>query len=103
MDYAGPLWTGQLYDTKLAEEICKNNKDKTNERFLKTILDESGYSLIGFYDIHAIAKKYKLAIKNFDIIFNDVRKKGYFAARTHFSSLGIKTDMPISELVKIMK
>jgi tRNA (guanine26-N2/guanine27-N2)-dimethyltransferase len=103
MEYAGPLFAGRLFDEKLAEKISKDNTEKSNKNFLETISEESHSEIIGFYDIHALAKKYKLAVPGFGKITDAIKKQGYSVYKTHFTPLGIKTDMPAEELVRIMK
>jgi tRNA (guanine26-N2/guanine27-N2)-dimethyltransferase len=100
--YAGPLWTGRLFDVKLAESISRSNTDVSNEKFLFTILQESKSDLVGFYEIHALCKHYKKKIPNFDLLIQKIRDKNYFVSRTHFTPLGIKTDMSLDELIKII-
>jgi tRNA (guanine26-N2/guanine27-N2)-dimethyltransferase len=102
MIYAGPLWTGGLFDAKLAESICKSNKDATNEKFLSIVMQESKSNVVGFYDIHELCKHYKKKIPNFETLIRKVTEAGYFVSRTHFTPLGVKTNMPIGELIKIL-
>jgi len=101
--YSGPMWTGDLYDKNLAELLYKCNKHEENERFLLTILQESkldGPELIGFYEIHELCKYYKKKIPNFDVLIKKIDNMGYKVSRTHFNPLGIKTNMPLVEIVR---
>jgi tRNA (guanine26-N2/guanine27-N2)-dimethyltransferase len=105
MGYSGPMWTGKLWDEKLAEKISKSNKDKDNIKFLELIMHESkldAQGVFGFYDIHELCKHYKLTIPNTEDLMKQIFNKGHKVSRTHFTLLGIKTDMPISELVKVI-
>lgn len=109
MDYAGPVWTGDLYDEKLAGKIVKENeksKEKTNKAdssFLNTIHAESKLHFFGFYDVHAIAQKHKITIPSFEVLIDKIKKKKYLVSRTHFSDLSIKTNMPLNEFIELMK
>jgi len=106
MTYAGPLWSGKLYDKQLAEKIFKSNKHKKNERFLEVIMQESVLDdpkFIGFYEIHELCKCYKKVIPNFDVLMPKIKDLGYKVSRTHFTPLGIKTNMPIDELLKVIE
>lgn len=107
MAFAGPLWAGELFDEKLATQIFNDINDKSIEKsalnFLATIKSESTLATPGFYDVHLIAKKYKLFIPNFEMLISAVREKGFHAARTHFSPRGIRSDIGILDLVDLMK
>ena len=109
--YAGPMWIGKLYDEKLAEKIFMNNnyianEDKANAKFLETIMQESKLDtlgIIGFYDIHELCQHYKKTIPNSETLMKLIADKGYAVSRTHFTLLGIKTDMPVEELLKTIE
>jgi tRNA G26 N,N-dimethylase Trm1 len=92
-----------LFEEKLAQKMLVANKEDVNNDFLGMVLQESRIKTFGFYDIHQIARKYKLIIPNFSFLMKRIIEKKYLAARTHFSMLGIKSDIPLDDLVKIMK
>jgi len=103
MIYSGPMWIGKIFDEKLAAKIFEMNNDKRNNKFLETIRDESLIDFTCFYDIHAIAKKFKLEISRFDKLIDSIKKDGYVVSRTHFTPLGIKTNMPLDEIKLLME
>ena len=95
----GPLWTGSLWDSKLAAAIAKNSDDK----FLKIIEDESKIKAFGFYDTHTSAKKLKISVPKLDAVIVALRKKGFDAARTHLNGNGIRTDATASLFATLVK
>lgn len=113
---AGPLWKGDLWDSKLANKmhstIIKNTRKGTpinsnqNElaNFLRIIKEESKICAVGFYDTHDIAEKIKLRkiIKKEELI-EMVRERGFKAAETHFSGTGIRSDISYNELLTLIK
>jgi tRNA (guanine26-N2/guanine27-N2)-dimethyltransferase len=103
MNYAGPLWIGNLCNDKIAEAIGKSNKDKSNINFLKVIIDESRLNTIGFFDIHVLGKKYKLKIPSFDALMNQIKNNNFIVSRTSFSPLGIKTNAHLDDVLDIMR
>jgi len=106
MDYSGPMWTGKLFDSELSEKIFSSNKVGEYNKFLETIMLESRdkyNDIFGFYDIHEVCKHYKLAIPDYEILTNNLVKKGYLVSRTHFRLLGIKTDAKINVIVECIK
>lgn len=100
--YAGPLWIGRLCDEKIAELIYKNNEDTVNKKFMMTLSMESSLNpgIVGFYDIHELCKHYKKKIPSFDLLIKKIGDLGYIVSRTHFTPLGIRTNMPVKELVR---
>ena len=90
-DYAGPLWTGELWDEKLVEKMYKNC-DRSNKKMLDMltlIREECKIDSIGFYDLHKIAQK-----KNIDVPkIEDYLKKG--SSRTHFLGWGVRSKKPL--------
>jgi len=97
-DYAGPLWTGKLFDSKLVGKMVKNNKFVEEQKFLDTLKAEVKMDNVGFYDLHVICKKYKLEPKKMDLMLKKLK-----GVRTHFSLYGIKTEKNVGEIIKILK
>ena len=97
-DYAGPLWTGRLFDKKLISKMVKNNPFPEEQKFLDALKTEAKKDIIGFYDLHVIGKKYKLEPKKMDLMLKKLK-----GVRTHFSLNGIKTEKGIREIIKIIK
>jgi len=101
----GPLWTGNLWDSKLVNEMLKNvDSDNTElKKFLEVIKKESVIKSVGYFDIHNAAKKNKtkVLIKK-EVLINRIKKKKFKAACTHFSGTGIRTNMDYNKILKIM-
>jgi tRNA (guanine26-N2/guanine27-N2)-dimethyltransferase len=100
---SGPIWKGQLYDKKLVNKMIKNNKIKENEKILNIIQEESKINTIGFYDLHKIAKKHKLKIPKKEELIKKLRKKGYKASSTHFSGVGVKSNIRLGRLLRLLR
>jgi len=90
---AGPLWLGKLKDQKVVEKMYAAMPSP----FLKTIVDEM--DVVGFYDLHALCKKYKL--KEIPKL-EDVLKKTK-GTRTHFCPYGVKTKMDEAAVLGAIK
>ncbi|MCH8134382.1 MAG: tyrosine-type recombinase/integrase, partial [Proteobacteria bacterium] len=73
---AGPMWTSDLFDEKLANSIYKNNTDSNNLGFLKTLAEESKISTLGFYDTHVLSKKLNWSTKLLGLSFLFFLAKG---------------------------
>ncbi|MBR9690819.1 tRNA (guanine(10)-N(2))-dimethyltransferase [Candidatus Woesearchaeota archaeon] len=97
MDFAGPIFTGKINDSSLIKKM------KADDKFIQTILEESKINLPFFYDIHKIAKKYKIGIPKTDELISRLKKAGFKASKTHFNIYAVKTDASIEKIIKIMK
>ncbi|MDO8740822.1 MAG: tRNA (guanine(26)-N(2))-dimethyltransferase [Candidatus Woesearchaeota archaeon] len=100
---AGPLWIGSLWDEKLVEEMVKNSKEESYS-LLRIIKEESKINTIGFYNTSKIAERNHLkTIPKKQIIIEKIRKLGYKASETHFDPEGIKTDIKLNMLIKLIR
>ncbi len=100
---SGPMWLGKLWDKKLVGKMKKSAEDKKVKKLLDDIYCEASVDSVGFYDIHALCKRNKLKeIPKIDVLIANLKKKGYKAARTHFSGHGVRTDADENVLKKII-
>jgi tRNA (guanine26-N2/guanine27-N2)-dimethyltransferase len=87
-DYAGPLWSGRLWDERLVNMMYKK-RDKNNKELsdmLSMIKEECRIDSVGFYDLHRIAKIKGKPIQRLE----DVLKKG--VTKTHFLGWGVRSE-----------
>ncbi|MBU0469899.1 MAG: tRNA (guanine(26)-N(2))-dimethyltransferase [Nanoarchaeota archaeon] len=94
-DYAGPLWTGKLFDQKLLQAMLKNNPFPEEEKFLQLLNDEMDTPF--FYDLHALSKKYKTDPPKMELALKKLK-----GTRTHFSLTGLKTEKSLKEVLKVV-
>jgi tRNA (guanine26-N2/guanine27-N2)-dimethyltransferase len=106
MDYAGPLWLGELHNKKFIRQMKKLNKQRSYadmdeiSAMLDMMENEVGMPPY-YYNVHAICKIKRLgAIPNMKELIEKLRKKGYRATRTHFSNVSIKTDAPYGDVLE---
>ena len=99
---AGPMWTSGLFDPDLADSISRKYSGP-DEKFLKTIAEESGIATLGFYDTHAISAKFRKSAPKLDFVISELEKLGYSASRTHFSANGIRTNAGYKIVERIVK
>ena len=106
---AGPMWLGELWGKGLCSKMHNNalNNNIFNRklaRFLKIIQEESKINAVGFYDLHDICEKYKIKnLQKKDVIINRIKKAGYEASETHFKGEGIRSDIALRDLIRILK
>ena len=96
---SGPMWLGKLWDEKLAQKMA----EKTDNKMLKTISEESKIDTIGFYDTHQFCKKNKQKIPQIEQTLEEIRKKGFQATRTHFNDWAIKSNVTPEEFLETIK
>lgn len=100
---AGPLWLGQLWDKKLADNVYQSCKDKEIKKFLYLIKNESKINSVGYYNLPEIFKKYKLKQMKKEILFEKIQNKGFNVSNTHFDAESIRSDINLKELLEILK
>ncbi|MCS7131649.1 MAG: helix-turn-helix domain-containing protein, partial [Hadesarchaea archaeon] len=66
-------------------------------------LAEEGDGPPTFYDVHELAKRAGISPPKLSRLLEGLRSKGYFASRTHFSPLGLRTDAPLDEVLRSLK
>lgn len=99
----GPMWTGNMWDSKLVRKMIRINDDKILDKFLTIIYEESRIGAAGFYNLHAFCKRHNLRLKKTDEIKKEIIDNGYSVSGTHFTPLGIRSDIPEEELVRILQ
>ena len=104
---AGPMFLGKLWDNKLVdrmhESLSKNLiKNKEIVKFLGIIGEEAKIDSVGFYDLHEICKKNRLRIPRKVQLIDEIKKKNK-ASETHFTGLGIRSDIQEKKLISILK
>ncbi len=103
LDYAGPLWLGSLWDTKLSKTMKKLTKEKALQSFLTTISKESQINKSCFYNIHKICKHYKIdSIPKKEELIKAIRKTNN-CSETHFDALGLRSDISLKDLIEILR
>ena len=86
---AGPLWTGDLWNTEL---VTKMLKQKLQTTFLQTILEESKTNITGFYSLPKLASIAGVPVAKKETIIKELTKRKFLASQTHFAGDAIKTN-----------
>ena len=64
---------------------------------------ESKIPVVGFYDIHKICKKNKLRTPKKNELVAKIKKAGYKVSETHFAEQGLRSDISLEKLVKLIQ
>lgn len=102
----GPIYTGPLNDEKFIEKMIKNSNKNISPQtmqLLQTLQKETATQQIGFYAPAGQAKyiSHKNWLK-FEKIQEQLAKKGYNFATTHFQKMAFKTNAPFETVMQIM-
>jgi len=102
---AGPLWTGNLFDSKILQKTHNLFEEedaavyhKRVPRILDEMVEENALMTYPYIDIHVLCDLYNLTPpKNKDVI-EYLRNAGHKVARTHFKPTAIRTDASVIDV-----
>lgn len=105
LQYAGPLWTGELFDSKLVNALKPDDFTLGTDRKLKKMvelwrLEATAPGL--FYEIPELSSRLKISPPPMENFFQAMENEGYLATRTHFNPQGFRTDADIDILKNIL-
>lgn len=100
MKMAGPLWTGDVNDAGVLAAMKKATKNAKLAVLLDLLAGENGLPPY-FFDVHAAGRG--AASPKMDDVFSRLKKKGFQAARTHYSPTAVKTDASLVDLKKAVR
>ncbi len=95
---AGPMWLGRLWDEKLTDKLLDLARLSTAKvsaataNLLYVLAEESKIPVFGFFDLAEFKLK---QVPKISKVIEKLQEDGYKAARTHFSSTGVRTDADI--------
>ncbi len=96
--WAGPLWTGSTMDQELIATMSRKNSFPEEQKFLNLLKEEASLPVVGFYDIHEIARKLKISAPPLYPTLWALK-----GVRTHFSPTGFKSAQNINDVLKVVK
>lgn len=105
LTHAGPLWLGQLMDEAFVQRVIADlhSRDFKLRHSALTLLNRCVEEADGpptFYDIHEVARRAKAPPPKIADFIAELKGRGYFASRTHFSPTGLRTDAPLGEMIR---
>jgi tRNA (guanine26-N2/guanine27-N2)-dimethyltransferase len=104
---AGPLWLGKIFDKEfcaLMERELKG-RDFKNQKMIHKLLSlsrDEAEAPPTYYVTDKICDKLNLPIPPLIEVMKELRKAGFQASPTHFSSRGIRTDAPANVVKEIV-
>jgi tRNA (guanine26-N2/guanine27-N2)-dimethyltransferase len=108
MDYAGPLWLGNIQDESFCELLRKEN---TRVAFRNSVRIDALLSLAGYeseapalhYVVDEFSSKLQLPEPSLLSIIKMLLERGFEAGPTHFNSRGFRTNASASEIQDLFK
>lgn len=107
MDYAGPLWLGELWNANFYElmvEEADRKKFRRRRRLVK-ILALIGMELnapITYYVLDKLCRKAGLPVPSVKKVVAELKNRGYEASPTHFHSKGVRTNASAMEVTNLL-
>jgi tRNA (guanine26-N2/guanine27-N2)-dimethyltransferase len=107
MDYAGPLWLGNIFDSNFIESMLKENRavafvNSTRITKLLTQTKEEASAPITYFVVDKLSGKLGLPSPSIQAFVDTLRKSGFQAVPTHFNTRGVRTDAPIAAIDKML-
>lgn len=108
MDFAGPLWLGNIFDPEFIESMIKENQTvafRNNARISKLLLltKQEATAPITYFLLDKLSGKLGLPSPSVQAFSNALRGRNYEAVQTHFNSRGIRTNAPAMTLHNLLK
>jgi tRNA G26 N,N-dimethylase Trm1 len=108
MDFAGPLWLGNIFNERFVKLIAAENRAvafKNSGRITKLLSYAKGEAEapVTYYVLDKLSGKIGLPSPSIQAFANALRTRGFQAVQTHFNARGIRTNAPALTLHKLLK
>jgi tRNA (guanine26-N2/guanine27-N2)-dimethyltransferase len=108
MDYAGPLWLGNIADKNfciLMEKEDENRSFKLKNRIRKilALIKDECSTPATYYVLDKICSKMNTPVLSVRVLIGALKENGFKASLTHFNPKGIKSSASIKEIEALVK
>jgi tRNA (guanine26-N2/guanine27-N2)-dimethyltransferase len=108
MDWAGPLWLGNIFEKQFCELMAQENRCTALQNSVKiakllTLAVEEADAPATYYVIDKISNKLSLPVPSVAAMLKTLHDNGFQAVPTHFNSRGVKTKAPAIAMQKLLK
>jgi tRNA (guanine26-N2/guanine27-N2)-dimethyltransferase len=108
LSHAGPMWLGRIMDKGFIQRVM-SDLSRRNFRLgqqavvlLSRCIEESDGPPT-YYEMNEIARRAGVQPPKITEAMARLRGRGYFASRTHFSGMGLRTDASLDEIISVLK
>ncbi|VVB54437.1 tRNA (guanine(26)-N(2))-dimethyltransferase [uncultured archaeon] len=104
---AGPLWTGPYSDVdftlRLADELAQPqySKGKVASEIARLVSEEQGVA-VPYFNLHKLCETKAASPPRMQFVFDELKRRGFLASRTHMEPLGIRTNAPVKEITGLI-
>lgn len=104
-DFAGPLWTGDLWEPAIVKKMLKAWDENYGKESLKILQNMSNELLQPPYHYHMdqVASLSNSEPLKTDSLVEELQNSGFTASGVHYNRKGFRTDASLSELMKIFR
>jgi len=108
MDWAGPLWLGNIFDKHFCELMAQENRFTALRNSVKiakllALAIEEADAPATYYVIDKISNKLSLSVPSVADMLKTLCDSGFQAVPTHFNSRGVKTNAPALAMQSLLK
>ena len=108
MDYAGPLWLGNIFDKGFCEAMTEENKHRMFRNDAKiakllSLITSEAEAPPAYYVLDKLSAKLSLPAPPVTTILKNLREGSFQAVPTHFNSRGVRTDAPAMVMQGLLK
>jgi len=108
MDYAGPLWFGNIFDPALIDLMIRENKSvafRNSSKITKllALIKDEAQAPITYFVVDKLSRRLGLPSPSIQTILEALRKRGFQALQTHFNTRGVRTDAPAMAMHELLK
>lgn len=107
MDFAGPLWTGKIWDKDMVKRMFNliEIKNFNRKELVKKIIEKISLEVDGtptYYVLSYLCDFLNILTPPYQTTIKKILEKGYHVTPTHFNPQGIRTNVPINILKEIL-
>jgi tRNA (guanine26-N2/guanine27-N2)-dimethyltransferase len=108
MEAAGPMWLGELAEGEFCDEMLTYSErsaissNRMLVRIIQMVRDEIGFPQ-GFYGVDKLCSKLKIPSRATGDVISAIESAGFRTVRTHIDERGLKTDVPLGELERMLR
>jgi tRNA (guanine26-N2/guanine27-N2)-dimethyltransferase len=105
---AGPLWLGKLFDTGFCDMMEQESR-KRRLRFgakiakMLSLIKSESSAPFTYFVIDKMCDVLNLPVPRVKVVIEALRKEGFQASLTHFSSRGVRSDVSAGRLAEILR
>ncbi|MBN1170350.1 tRNA (guanine(10)-N(2))-dimethyltransferase [Candidatus Micrarchaeota archaeon] len=109
MEYAGPLWLGEIHDKEFLEKMKKlnnerNYSEKDEINHMISLFENEVAMPPYYYNIHNLCRIFKTGhVPKMKKLLERLVESGYRAERTHFSRISFKSDAPFDKIREVFQ